>query len=832
MTQGHWPIFLLSSVSSLGNMFLPILLVRLMDPVDLGHYKIFFLYLATLPYLFMAGGPTHSVFFWVGKDGTQKESALNATWAWSVLLSLSIIALGYPFKHFIAEMLGMPENFVVTMLLAGALLCPSSHFTESAIAHGSGTKGSLFDIFFEVTKTAGFIFIAWIHGEIKYLFYFYTGLMCVKVIVSTLLNYRQFGISFKTDRSSMSKVFKYFIPVSMAGCLGFFVDKLDLLILSGTLDTTSFAFYSMGCLAIPPLYLLECSVQKILIPALSRAHEQQDWKGGLAHYRKAIGDIAFLIIPAVFGLITFARPIVKLLYTEEYMASSTYLRIFALSYLLLLIPHDSVARASGHTKWIFKMYLIITPMSLIIGYFSAKYWGAVGILIVSLFLKSIPKMCGLAFSKKVMNWKLGEMFPEDRLLKYTLLAAALSLVSMYFNHSFASDMVWLLLCSPIFAIIYLGFFNLKRPPQTHTMAKKTIVLFTPGPIGGAEKVIVAGQRALAIKSANVELWVIKENRVPAVVKGFEDLALKSSITYQSFFSNAVFDLGLFLTLRNRLNSQKPELLHAHGTKAAFYAWLARPKGCKLLVTHHGKTGHTLKVRVYEWLESLIMRNAHGVVAVSGEMRGMLAKDGVAHEKLFLIENLLTLQIHQKKQTASALGPLKLLFVGRLSPEKGCDVLIRSLSKVKADVEARVVGDGVERQRLENLCRNLGLQNKITFVGFQKDVLPHLQAADVLVMPSFREGQPLALIEALCMGLPVIASNVGGIPELIEDQQNGFLFGPGNEEELAFLIERAAIERADLRDRSRMKSQGMITRFAPETWADKTILTYKQVLIQV
>src|SRR5690606_8029947 len=99
---------------------------------------------------------------------------------------------------------------------------------------------------------------------------------------------------------------------------------------------------------------------------------------------------------------------------------------------------------------------------------------------------------------------------------------------------------------------------------------------------------------------------------------------------------------LLWQLKKALNKRRPALVHAHGMKAILYAWLTAPSGSKLIVTHHGKTSHTWKVRLYEFIELFIMKRAHGVIAVSNPMRDSLQKAGVKSRKLFLVENFLTL----------------------------------------------------------------------------------------------------------------------------------------------------------------------------------------------
>jgi teichuronic acid exporter len=470
LTNGHWPIFLLSSLSSVGNLFLPIILVRLLSPDDVGIYKIFFLHLSALPFLVMAGGPIHSVFYWVGKPVAERIKSLNATWILTLLLSSIIIIFGFPFKYEISAHLHLPLQYIALMLFSGFLWCPSCHFSETSIANGRQARGSLFDTIFEVTKTLGFVYIAWKYKSLSDIFLFFAILLTIKLLTSSFLNYRENNVSFESDQMHIKKVMTYCLPISFSGCLSFFVDKIDLLLLSGILDSASFAFYSMGCLVIPPLYLLEMSVQKVLIPSLSKNYVNKEWEQGAAHFRKGVSDISFLIIPSIFGLCTFAKPIIEILYTDKYLDSIIYLQIFSLSYLLLIIPHDSVARASGHTKWILKMYLLITPLSLGMAYLGAKFWGAKGVLILTILMKFIPKIMGLRFSKKTMNWQWQDIFPLKHITMYFFLSGTLSLLSLMLKPIFNNDISWFLTCGSGFALFYLSsiYMQLKKKKyETH-----------------------------------------------------------------------------------------------------------------------------------------------------------------------------------------------------------------------------------------------------------------------------------------------------------------------------------------------------------------------------
>lgn len=127
----------------------------------------------------------------------------------------------------------------------------------------------------------------------------------------------------------------------------------------------------------------------------------------------------------------------------------------------------------------------------------------------------------------------------------------------------------------------------------------------------------------------------------------------------------------------------------------------------------------------------------------------------------------------------------LLVVANLIAEKGVDVAIRSLSELPAEVVLWIVGAGRDREELERLAAGLGLGHRVRFLGLQRDVSPLLQAADVFVCPSlWGEAAGLVNIEALACGVPVVASRVGGIPEIIDHGDTGYLFEPGDHRALA------------------------------------------------
>ncbi|MEM8925236.1 MAG: glycosyltransferase [Actinomycetota bacterium] len=155
---------------------------------------------------------------------------------------------------------------------------------------------------------------------------------------------------------------------------------------------------------------------------------------------------------------------------------------------------------------------------------------------------------------------------------------------------------------------------------------------------------------------------------------------------------------------------------------------------------------------------------------------------------------------------------RLLFVGRLAEVKGISVLLEAmvgLVERHPAAQLTVAGDGPERPRLEAMVRRLGLEKSVMFVGYrsQAEVAEHLADTDVFVLPSFAEGVPVTLMEALGSAVPVVATQVGGVSELVDHGENGFIVRPGDVEELsARLVELVG----DPELRQRMGDSGRVT----------------------
>jgi glycosyltransferase involved in cell wall biosynthesis len=171
------------------------------------------------------------------------------------------------------------------------------------------------------------------------------------------------------------------------------------------------------------------------------------------------------------------------------------------------------------------------------------------------------------------------------------------------------------------------------------------------------------------------------------------------------------------------------------------------------------------------------------------------------------------------------GCKRLLYVGRLSHEKGLEYLIRAveyLNREKYDVKVSLCGDGPERERLSGLVRESGLSDSVKFHGYipwGKELSRISSGSDLFVLPSHSEGVPKVLLEAMAAGLPVIATNVGGIPDIITNNENGILIPPGSPEAIADAV-KLVMENSSLREKLIENGYGFVKNHTAENQAKK------------
>ena len=286
--------------------------------------------------------------------------------------------------------------------------------------------------------------------------------------------------------------------------------------------------------------------------------------------------------------------------------------------------------------------------------------------------------------------------------------------------------------------------------------------------------------------------------------------------------------------------ERADVLHSHGYKTNILLGFLprRIRTQPLLCTLHGYThaGTWDRMRLYRWLDLQAVKRSDAIVLVH---RGMLSNAGVRSldpHSVRVIENGLA---DHHDAVSGAIDPLVRKFchegrvigaVGRLSPEKGFDRLIRAFAQIAPSRSAErllILGEGPERARLEGLTRSLGLGERVLMPGFvnARRYLPFMK---VFVLPSLSEGLPICLLEAMHAGVAIVATRVGGVPAILEDGRCGVLTEPGDVAGLATAISEVLANEVFASAMVR-NSQLAIRGYSSERMTDRYLEAYSSVM---
>lgn len=297
-----------------------------------------------------------------------------------------------------------------------------------------------------------------------------------------------------------------------------------------------------------------------------------------------------------------------------------------------------------------------------------------------------------------------------------------------------------------------------------------LMLETDGP-GGAETVLLQlaeelrrrGHDVMPVGPANGCGWLGGEFRA----RGF---------TPRTYVLRRALDWQCVTSLTEVLRSHGSQVVHSHEfTMAVYGAAAARRAGARHVITMHGGRYYAEAWRRRAALRWAMRRSA-ATTAVSGATAADLRRTlGVPDDAVRVVPNGIEMPRGRRASLRNELGvgddELLIVAIGNLYPVKGHAVLVRALGELEQQGGAppwrlAIAGRGEEDAPLRSLADEAGITPRVHLLGFRSDAPDILAAGDLFVMPSLSEGLPLALVEAMAMGLPIVASNVGGIPEVV------------------------------------------------------------------
>jgi len=281
------------------------------------------------------------------------------------------------------------------------------------------------------------------------------------------------------------------------------------------------------------------------------------------------------------------------------------------------------------------------------------------------------------------------------------------------------------------------------------------------------------------------------------VDPLRELAAAAAVPVDVLIERHRYDQQIIERLRRLVHARHPHIIETHHVKShclvalsglwRYYTWVA---------FHHGYTQTDTKVLAYNHVDRWSLRHAAHVVTTSRPFIQTLAGRGVPASRITVLHGA----VREMPPTPAAIagarralglpdGERVVLAIGRLSREKGHAHLIRAAAAWNNEARLIIIGDGPERPALERLARDLGIGERVMLPGMTDEVAPFYGLADVFVLPSLSEGSPNVLLEAMACGLPVVATRVGGVPEIAADDVTALLGPPKDSAFIARAVNR-------------------------------------------
>ena len=320
--------------------------------------------------------------------------------------------------------------------------------------------------------------------------------------------------------------------------------------------------------------------------------------------------------------------------------------------------------------------------------------------------------------------------------------------------------------------------------------------------GGPEKTILLGAARTNPRRFALTVCYLRDARddIFNVAQKAADL----KVDYVELVERNPFDWTLWFKLRKLVRDRKIDIVHAHDYKTDFLAWLlAVTHGITALSTVHGWTGQSRRERwVYYPIDKRILRWFSQLVAVSNDVRRELVAHGTPPSKVVTILNGIDHTVFRRDPTRSPW--IRRVFglreddivvgaVGRLEPQKRFDLLIEAVARLQSrhhSLKLLIVGDGSLRRRLADQIDRMGVGHLCSLLGHRADIIDLHHAFDLFVQSSDYEGTSNALLEAMALETPVVATDVGGTGEIVSHDVHGLIIQAGDVKSLARAIDIA------------------------------------------
>lgn len=362
---------------------------------------------------------------------------------------------------------------------------------------------------------------------------------------------------------------------------------------------------------------------------------------------------------------------------------------------------------------------------------------------------------------------------------------------------------------------------MKKPGPVRVLELRSV----RGTGGGPEKTILRGATMADPARSKVTVCYLRDDRDDCF--GVTDRPERAGVDYVEIRERHSFDPSVWPKLRKLIAERDIDIVHAHDYKTNLLTLLlGRASGVKPLSTVHGWTGHTLKERkLYYPADKKILGQFPRVIAVSSEIGRELVRNGAKPDRVTTVLN--GIDHHQFTRRRARQAAIRASFgfrpadvvlgaVGRLEPQKRFDILLDTFARLhrrRPETRLMIVGDGSLKAALDAQRAALGLQDSVMLLGHVADVVPVHHAFDLFVQSSEYEGTPNAVLEAMAMESPVVATDAGGTAELVEHGVHGRIVPIHDGDRLYDAIEEALCQperTCEMMQRARRRVEGELS----------------------
>lgn len=326
---------------------------------------------------------------------------------------------------------------------------------------------------------------------------------------------------------------------------------------------------------------------------------------------------------------------------------------------------------------------------------------------------------------------------------------------------------------------------------------------------GAERVISELAKGSDPERSKVHVGVMVASQ--GILNAFVEAIDREDIPVTCFPCDGKFSVRGYKTIERYIVDNRIDLVHSHGYKADIYSLCLRRfsgRNIKLVSSCHTWKLRTIKEKYYKIIDLFVLKWFDFVVAISEEIKSDLLNSGIDWKKVKIIHNGVNPFAVANDDSSSIYGEIGVnrsdMVIGTVSSltqEKAQHDLLKAFARLVHSHRDRgiccvLVGDGSQRAYLECLADELRIRERVVFTGYRNDARRLYRVFDLFALVSYAEGLPMAMLEAMAAGVPVVASRVGAIPGVIDNRTNGILIEPGDidgiAEALCHLVEHPEI----------------------------------------